>query len=72
MGRAYLEGIELDVGVAVREALDDALHDLLGAIVIPAHPIAQVDDSSPVFGGEILVGRLGYMAEQQLGTGSLR
>lgn len=45
------------------ESLDDALHDLLGAIVIPAHSVAQVDDSSPVFGREVLVGRLAYKSE---------
>lgn len=48
----------MDVGVAVGEPLDDALDDLLGAIVIPAYSVAQVDDSSPVFGCEVLVGRL--------------
>ena len=57
---ACLKSVQLDVGISMREPLDHALHDLFGPIVIPADPVAQVDDSSPILGGEVLVGRLGY------------
>lgn len=55
----YLECIELDIGIAVRQALDQALDCLVGAIRVTRHFVADLDDSPPVLRREVLVGRLG-------------
>lgn len=54
-----LEGVELDVCVAVGEALDHALDGLLGAICIAGNLVTHLHDGAPVLRGEVLIGRLG-------------
>lgn len=58
-GETYLESIQLDVGVAMGQTLDHGLYNLLGAILVAADTVANLDNGSPVFRGEVLVGRLG-------------
>lgn len=57
---AYLESVELDIGVAVRETPDDALNSLLRAIWIVAYFVADLDNGAPVLGCEVLVCSLDY------------
>lgn len=55
----HLEGVELHVGVAVGQPLDEGLDCLLGAVGVAGHAIANLHDGAPVLGGEVLVRRLG-------------
>lgn len=55
----HLECIELHIGVAVGQALDQGLDCLLGAVGVAGHAIANLHDGAPVLGGEVLVRRLG-------------
>lgn len=59
MGATHFEGIELDIGIAVGETLNHCLYNLFGTICIAAYAVADLDDSSPVFGRQVLVGGLG-------------
>jgi hypothetical protein len=54
----YLKGVELDVGIAVRETSNDTLDSLLGAILVVAYFVADLDNGTPIFGGEVLIGSL--------------
>ena len=54
---SYLKSVKLDVGIAMRETSDDTLDGLLGAILIV---IADLDNGTPIFGCEVLVGGLDY------------
>lgn len=58
-GRTYLEGVKLDIGIAMSQPLDHALDRLLGAIRVARHLIAYFNDGAPVFRRQILVSRLG-------------
>jgi hypothetical protein len=55
-----LKGVELDVGIAVRETSNDTLDSLLGAILVVAYFVADLDNGTPIFGGEVLIGSLDY------------
>lgn len=55
----HLESVELHVGVAVGQTLDQGLDCLLGAVGIAGHAIANLHDGAPVLRGEVLVRRLG-------------
>lgn len=55
-----LKSIELNVGIAMGQALDHALDRLLGAILVTRHLVAYFDDGTPILRGEVLVRRLGY------------
>ncbi|KAI6753191.1 hypothetical protein HG531_005360 [Fusarium graminearum] len=57
---SYLKSVKLDVGIAMRETSDDTLDSLLGAILIVAYFIADLDNGTPIFGCEVLVGGLDY------------
>ncbi len=50
------EGVELDVGVAVGEALDQGGDCLLRTGGGGGYLVADVEDEAPGLGGEILVG----------------
>lgn len=54
-----LEGIQLDVGVAVGEALDQGSRDRLRPGGRCRHAIAYIEDESPVLRCQVLVRRLG-------------
>lgn len=58
--RSYLEGIQLDIGVPMSQALDHAVNGLLGPVGVGSYSIADLHDGTPVFGREVLVGRLVY------------
>lgn len=55
---AYLEGVKLDICVAMREAPDDALDGLLRAVLVARDLVADLDNSAPVLRGEAFVSRL--------------
>jgi hypothetical protein len=57
---AYLESIKLDVGIAMRKTSDNTLNGLLRTIWIVAYFVADLDNSAPILGGEVLVSGLGY------------
>ena len=63
---SYLEGVELDVGVSMRQASDEALYRIFGTAGVTGYPVANVDDGSPVLGSQVLVGRLGCDGEETL------
>lgn len=56
---AYLECVELHVGIAMSKALDQALDDLFGAVGVTGYLVADLDDGAPVLRGEVLVRCLG-------------
>lgn len=56
----YLESVKLDVGIAMRKTSDNTLNGLLRTIWIVAYFVADLDNSAPILGGEVLVGGLGY------------
>lgn len=55
----YLECVQLNIGVAVRETLDHALDSFLGSCRVAGCLVAHLHDGAPILGGEILVRRLG-------------
>lgn len=55
-----LKSVELDIGVAMGKAPDDALNSLLGAIWVVAYFVADLDNGAPILRREVLVGGLGY------------
>lgn len=56
----YFKCVELDIGISMRQPPDEALDHILRAISVAVDTIADVYDSSPILGGEILVGRFGF------------
>lgn len=50
------EGIELDVGVAMRQALDQGGRRLLGPGGVGRDAVADVEDVLPVLAGQVLIG----------------
>jgi hypothetical protein len=46
------------------QPLDHTRHGILGTTVLRCHLIADIHYVLPILGGEILVGRLGYMARK--------
>jgi hypothetical protein len=58
-GIGELERVQLDVGIAVGEALDQGSRDRLRACRRGGHAIAHIQDEGPVLRGQILVGCLG-------------
>ena len=63
---SYLEGVELDIGVSMRQASDKALYRIFGTVGVAGYPVANVDDGGPVLGSQVLIGRLGYDGEETL------
>lgn len=59
---AYLECIQLNVGISMGEPLDQSLNSGLGAVGVARHAVANLHDGGPVLRGEILVCGLGCMA----------
>lgn len=59
-GVGELKSVELDVGVAVGEALDQRGYGLRGPRGGCRDSVADFEDVFPVFACEILVGRLGW------------
>lgn len=57
----YLKSVELDIGVAMGKAPDDALNSLLGAIWVVAYFVADLDNGAPILRREVFVGGLGYI-----------
>jgi hypothetical protein len=65
-----LEGVELDIGVAMGESLDHALDGFLGTVGVARHLVAYLDDGAPVLRRQVLVSRLGCEdAVSESGTG---
>lgn len=56
-GVGELEGVELDVGVAVGEAFYEGGDGLLGAGRGGGDEVADVEDEAPGLGGEVFIGR---------------
>lgn len=56
----YLKSVKLDIGVAMRKTSNDALNSLLGAILVVAYFVADLDNGAPILRREVLVGGLGY------------
>ena len=54
----YFKSVKLDIGVAMRETPDNTLNSLLGTIWIVAYFVTDLDNSTPILGGQVLVGSL--------------
>lgn len=56
----YLKGVQLDIGVAMGQALDQALDRLLRPVGVGGYPVADVNDGAPILGCEVLISGLVY------------
>ena len=55
---SHLERVQLDIGVAMGQALDQALYRLLWPVLVAGDSVADLHDGAPVLRREVLVGRL--------------
>jgi hypothetical protein len=55
---SHLERVQLDIGIAMGQALDQALYRLLGSVLVAGNSIANLHDGTPVLGRKVLIGRL--------------
>lgn len=66
LGDAYLESVELNIGISMCKPLDEGLDSGLGAIFVAGHAVADLHDGGPILRGEVLVRRLCYNSPSEI------
>jgi hypothetical protein len=62
----YLKGVQLDIGVAMGQALDQALDRLLRPVRVGGYPVTDVNDGAPILRCEVLIGGFVYQIAKSL------